>query len=495
MRGHVLFVVLILLAACDRPAAPGPKADAEAPVEAPPAMDLTVHLARSAVLGAHVNAFQVTSRNLERRVRPERAPTMERPEGFDKVVTIVFGSNNRGEVKDCGCKSNPLGGLARRHTLIDLVKGGPSELATKYWGEKLPDDATVFVVDAGDTFFYRTQIERMPEKQRENAWKRAQAIGDALNLNPPDVLAIGHQDFALGRVKAQLLAKGASYPFIAANLRSDGEPLSLFEGRHVVERDGVRVAFVGLVAEDEPYFTSHGLQLVDSLEAYRSAVADLGQVDLVVLLSNQGMGRTAELVRAVRSEGLPINAAIASGSGRLTRQPEWVEGVPIVEPENRGKHFGRLDVYLDASRRGAATLRYANGGSDGRRQIQAWRNAYLEYAQARQRHGEAVTELEELRLSALSEIADPGQPDEHGHHGELETRIQAIERRLEILSRRVEVTSKSYAEATKNLQSLDALTGVPADVTAWVEARIVPVRLDIPEAPAVVRAIDRWEHK
>lgn len=490
-----VFIALALGASsCQKGEAPTARADAEAPLEVPPAMELAVLIAQRATFNAHVGAFQNVSRHLERRVREEDRVGGDRPEGFDKVVTIAFGANNRGEREDCGCRANPLGGLTRRHTLIELAKQGQSEEAEKFWGKNLPESSTVFVVDAGDLFFRRIQFERAPENEHAMYWTRAQAILDAVNLSPPDAFALGHEDFAMGRVKTQLLAKGAKFPFLSANLRNDEE--RLFEGHHIVERDGVRVAFIGLSAEDEAFFKTQGLTLHNSLAAYREEVEQLDDtVDLVVLLSNLGMGRTADLVREIRGEGLAISAAIVSNTGRFTRQVEWIEGVPLMEPEIRGKHFGRMDIYLDESRRGAKTLRYANGGNDGRRQVQTWRNAYLEYVQARQRRDDARQELETIRLHAHHKEESDSDADEgaRDQRAKVEATMEQFEKQIAIFERRVEVTSETYRRISGELAKLGDMTTGQAGATAWLDGRVVPVHPTIAEDPGVRRVLNRWE--
>ncbi|MEM1349658.1 MAG: hypothetical protein AAGI01_13945, partial [Myxococcota bacterium] len=38
----------------------------------------------------------------------------QRPESAERTYTIAFSGNLHGRREDCGCKSNPLGGVARR---------------------------------------------------------------------------------------------------------------------------------------------------------------------------------------------------------------------------------------------------------------------------------------------------------------------------------------------------------------------------------------------
>ncbi|MFU8806066.1 MAG: hypothetical protein ACNA8W_19800, partial [Bradymonadaceae bacterium] len=289
MRITLLFILLIAVGCQKTPSAE--QAAPEEPVEIPEAMGLATLQAQATLRRSHTAAFQTTSRWLERRVREDDRAGGDRPDGLDRVVTVVFGANNRGEREDCGCRSNPLGGLTRRHTLIELARQGGSEAAQQFWGEGLPESSTVFVVDAGDLFFRRPLVERARDKQKDLHWGYAQAVLEGVNFNPPDVFSVGHEDVVMGREKLELLAKDAKFPFLSANLHGEDGPL--FEGHRIAERDGVRVAFIGLTGEDEAYFKERELSVKDGLEAYKSELAKIeGDLDLVILLSNLGMGRT-----------------------------------------------------------------------------------------------------------------------------------------------------------------------------------------------------------
>ncbi|MFU8803480.1 MAG: hypothetical protein ACNA8W_06705, partial [Bradymonadaceae bacterium] len=198
-----------------------------------------------------------------------------------------------------------------------------------------------------------------------------------------------------------------------------------------------------------------------------------------------------EVVKAIRAEGLAVSAAVVSSTGRHTRPVDWVDGVPLVEPEIRGKHFGRLDIYLDDQKRGAAELRYANGGDDVRQQVQSWRNAYLEYVQARQRHAEVLIELETIRLSPAPVEEEDVQQVAESHGADRETQMKRLENQAEIFERRVAVASESYVNRASELPNLDEASGVPAGSTAWLDARVIPVKLTIDEDPRVRAALDR----
>src|SRR6185312_4966683 len=50
------------------------------------------------------------------------APGDPRAAGSGETV-ILATTSNRGEVEQCGCKSNPKGGLARRAALVDSLRG------------------------------------------------------------------------------------------------------------------------------------------------------------------------------------------------------------------------------------------------------------------------------------------------------------------------------------------------------------------------------------
>lgn len=433
------------------------------------------------------------------------------PEGAHHVA-IVFGANNFGEREDCGCRSNPLGGLSRRHTLIDHVKKGATGEGKKWWGTDMaPKTAATFVVDAGNMLFARPNFGHTSPDQQDQARAHARTIVEAVNLSPPDAFNVGRNDLAFGLTTLRELEGRAKFPFVSANITRDGEPV--FPGHVVVERGGVRVALIGVTREGALQ-GDDGLTATSPLEAYEREVAKLAaDVGLVVLLSDLGFDATGELVAQLRRAGLPVNAAIAAGTGRMTPQPEWIDGVPVLEPESRGKYLGRLDLYLTDAKKGAAKVAFANAGTDVASVLRDYKRAHDGYMRGREGYERVLLELERARFVATlpspegapavesaavaGSAAPPVNEAEAAHAERLRRRaerridpIDRLERQLAVHENRLGVMSQAYVKAAAALDDRLAVNA-RADAADFADGFVIPVRLAIPEDRQVRRVLDR----
>ncbi len=497
------------------------EAESQAAYELTPDEQLAHLEASSAVQGAHEkairSAFRKVNRQLQKQSRAEEAKAPSADE--TDVLTFLFSANIHGEREDCGCKSNPLGGLTRRQTLIELAAEPSTDEAKKWWGDNLPASDVSFEVDAGGLLFKNSSLDRHPERLQEKAKKEARALVDALSVNPPDVLNVGEIDLALGLDTYKEIVSEKDLPVISANLYdSDGK--QVFEGHRVVERDGKKVAFIGLLKDNprvEDYYKTRGVQVKPAAEAYRSEAEKLGEdVDLVVLLSNLGTSRTAELIENAKADGARIDAAIVSNTNRLTRSPQWAAGVPIVEPLSRGKYFGRLDVMLGDE----PGVSFANAVADPREIVQNYRRAWGSYFGARDQWRDAAREIAELQKQLAdhserarasddkakkAEKADKPEKTDKTEKGKAEkfvdatsektkSRVEFLEKKLETLDKRVEATSKTLANQSSRLSSIDDLAS-SADGDDWASVQIVQLKLDIPQQQQVRKVLDSWKDR
>lgn len=505
--------------ACDKVETPeGPEAEAEEVVELSPEQRLAFMTVKGGIQTAHREAIGASMREVNRKLhiaerqRDKEAPSAEEAD----VLTIVFSANNHGEREDCGCKRNPLGGLTRRQTLVELAGDSANESHKKWWGDALPKSDAVFNVDAGDLLFKSTSLEHHPEPMQKKAREHAEAVVAGLSAHAPDVANVGEIDLVFGLDTYRDYVAKASFPVISANLYTEGGERP-FDGHKVVSRDGKKVAFVGLLkpkSRVHEYYKKRKLDVRDPHKAYVEELSTLPEdVDLVVMLSNLGVKDTAELVEGLEGEGARVDAAIVSNTNRLTRSPEWAAGVPIVEPLSRGKYFGRLDVRLGDE----AGVSYANAMEDPRKVVQEYRRAWSSYFNAREQERKTAEEIAELEkeLAAQKErarqtdgkLAEKQNSKEQKKEAEgkaekfvestsaqKKSRIEFLKKKLPTLQKKVETTSKAVAQETAGLGSIDELVAY-GDGDDWASVRIVQVKLEIPQDKKVRRALDRYAGK
>lgn len=462
-----------------------------------PAERAAMLTARQWVVRAEDRAFAEAIMQARNQVmRQEQQEQPRRPLELDaegKHLTLVFSGNNHGEREDCGCKHNPMGGLTRRATLITLAgKPRTDAQAYKYWGE-VPEAGVQMVVDAGDLLFQDTTLRRMARERQEGAIKQAEAVIAALNVSAPDVANVGELDLALGVDVLEKLLKEAKFPFISANLKKKGAAELLLPGHKVVERDGMKVAFIGLIKERPRYqdfYVGNGVEVSAPLPAYRAQLEQLpGDIDLVVLLSNEGVPATQSLIEALRKEKLRVDAAITSNSNRLTSRPEWAEGVPVVEPMSRGKYLGRLDVWL----RGEGEAQFMNDVPSELSALENYRMAWRAYLQAKLAlaQSEAQAADLEVELTAPANAAAGTSPDQGVSPqdsraaaariklGKMEPLLRQRGERLLLTSQEARRMAGEAEVGEHRVQGDD-----------WAEVRVVPVLLEIPQDEVVRAAID-----
>jgi 2',3'-cyclic-nucleotide 2'-phosphodiesterase (5'-nucleotidase family) len=491
--------------------AEGVEEEVDEPVELSPAEKMAHLQVRGVVKKAHRSAVDRALRQVTREIdtmrrqREQQAPTADEVD----VVTFLFSANVHGEREDCGCKTNPLGGLDRRQTLIELAQDPQGKEARKWWGTRLMDSDATFVADAGDLLFRSGSLDKRPRRFQEQAEEHARAVIAALNVNPPDVVNVGELDLSLGIDTLRELLEVADFEPISANLYERGGSRA-FDGHRVVSRDGKKVAFVGLTKADARrpnYYEERGVEVKAPQRAYLDELGELPEdVDLVVLLSNLGVPDTSALVEDLVGQGARVDAAIVSNTNKLTRSPEWAAGVPIVEPLSRGKYFGRLDVMLGDQ----PGVSYANAIQDPRQVIQNYRRAWSSYMGAHAKRREVAQKKAELEQKLDEQLDKARQVDDQVADGGADasdrkaekfveatarrtrSRIEFFEKQLETLDRRILTTSKALAEQSGKLGTIEELVA-PTEGDDWAAVRIVQLKLDMPQAPKVRRVLDRWK--
>lgn len=486
------------------------EAKAEEAVEASPTERRSLLAAREAVREAHFEGLQMAMRKVNRRLTNMKREGEREAPGADEadVLTFLVSANIHGEREDCGCKANPLGGLDRRQTLVELAATPGADEAREWWGSDLPDSDATFVVDAGDMLFRSVSAALQPEVKQKQAREHAEAVVAALNVNPPDLVNVGELELVFGLDTLRELADDAKFPFISANLRTaSGE--RPFDGHRVIERDGHKVAFIGLTKQKpglQNFWKERDLKIDAPAQAYRDELDRIpDDVDMVVLMSNLGANGTAELVRQLVADDVRVDAAIVSNTNRLTRTPNWVAGVPVIEPLNRGKYFGRFDVYLGDE----PGVDFANALEDPFEVTQRYRRTWNAYHRAREERNKTARQIAKMRqkleeqgeraAEADKEIAKAKGEEESQEARELvektgektRSRIDLLEKKLETLDKRVEMASEALARESGDLRDLEGLVSY-GDGDDWAGLRIVQVKIDIPQDPDVRRVLDRY---
>lgn len=231
----------------------------------------------------------------------------------------------------------------------DQQKGGAVALASYIARERAANPQGTLLLDAGDSF-HGTAIANATE---------GRAMIDFMSQVGYDAAAVGNHEFNFGVAVLRQRMAQASFPFLSANVveRSTGAAPVWSLPYTVFERQGVRIAVVGLLTVTTPETTLRqnvaDFDFVDQAPVVKRLLAELvpARADLVILLAHLDLflhpdtgapgGELAEL--AEQAKGV---AAIVGGHSHLSFRGE-IAGIPVIEPAARGQQLGRIDLVYD----------------------------------------------------------------------------------------------------------------------------------------------------
>lgn len=213
-------------------------------------------------------------------------------------VTILYTSNNRGEIQFCGCAEGHLGSLSRRSTYISEVRAGSDP---------------VFLFDTGDAFF---PVSNLPKHLESSLLSKGAIIARVYELLGYDGISEGELDRLLSTDKYQRM------PWIA--------------GEKVIERGGWKLGLVGFMS---PVFSKHPEEA-----EWRQLQVNLnrlkGKADLIVVLAHmteQDIETTAPFLKGA-------DIVLLGHPGKALRDPIAKAGVLFFEADSRGQYVGRLRI-------------------------------------------------------------------------------------------------------------------------------------------------------
>lgn len=197
------------------------------------------------------------------------------------------------------------------------------------------------VVDSGDLFFSPHSGEA-PERKLA----KARLISRAYREMGAAAVNVGDMDLLQG-VDFLREEHSQGLPLVSANLMDPSTNTPIFSPYVIRETDGIRVAFLGLLA---PEFApdlgivikkaNEGKILIkDPVEIARETVQMLkGKADLVILLSDLGQARDERLANAVPG----IHFILGGHEGRFTRKSLQAGKTHILQSSAKGMYVGRL---------------------------------------------------------------------------------------------------------------------------------------------------------
>ncbi len=183
---------------------------------------------------------------------------------------------------------------------------------------------------------------------------QGKAAIDWMNLMQFDAMVVGNHEFDYGQAVLKARIAQAAFPVLGANVTGMAE----LKPYVIKTLNGVRIAIVGIVTEDTPYFTHpdnvKGLFFDPSDKICEKYLAELkGRSDIVVVLSHIGFGEDRRLAEKVRG----IDVIVGGHSHTKVDKPVVIAGTVIVQAWEHAKALGVVDITVDEGKVRSITAR------------------------------------------------------------------------------------------------------------------------------------------
>ncbi|ASS74454.1 hypothetical protein CIG75_05255 [Tumebacillus algifaecis] len=217
------------------------------------------------------------------------------------------------------------------------------------------DLALVFTLEIGD-HADRKRMETEGTLGRTNAALLKQMEYDAWTFG-------NNEGLTLPRDKWYELVNEAGFPVMIANLfdSETREPCAEFEPYQIWERDGVRIAVLGLTVPFFDFYKMFGIEAEQPRDAIVRLLPEIKKqgVDLIVLMSHLGLHSD----RQIAAEFPEIDLIFGGHTHHALQKPEQVGNTIICQAGCYGSHYGHLAVEWDVESRKIVSF---SGGAIGR---------------------------------------------------------------------------------------------------------------------------------
>ena len=197
------------------------------------------------------------------------------------------------------------------------------------------------VLDLGNTFF---KLDPVPTSKEEAYRAFAELIAQSHKLMKPDAVTVGPKDFVLGvePLKQWLATIGA--PVLAGNVLDAATGKPLFSDSLVIERNGTKIGFFGVVSAEWLKVPGKseklGIVVRDPVAYAKETFAALkGQADIIFALSSLDDGEIGRLSEAVTDLKYILRSNARGGYYRGNKSHGFATEFTVI---NRGKAVGLL---------------------------------------------------------------------------------------------------------------------------------------------------------
>lgn len=239
--------------------------------------------------------------------------------------------------------SNDLHGDFLAENMDDNLVGGVSMLSGYVSKTRQEEKNTIYCI-AGDMF--RGSVI-------DSEYRGISTI-EIMNMLSPDVVTIGNHETDYGIAHLLFIEKCAKFPIINANLHINTNGARLFKPHHIIEIDGMKVLFIGLLTEQVLNQTRND-GIIGTFVDINEAAAEVGKIcnaynatdiDLTVLLTHIGFEEDKLLAQKL-DPAWGVDIIVGGHSHTFIEEPARVNDILIVQAGTGTDQIGRFDIDID----------------------------------------------------------------------------------------------------------------------------------------------------
>lgn len=188
---------------------------------------------------------------------------------------------------------------------------------------------------------------------------------EIMNMLSPDVVTIGNHETDYGVSHLLFLEKCAKFPIINANLYIKTNHARLFKPYTIIEVDGMKILFIGILTEEVLAQTKND-GIVGTFVNVEEAAAEIGKIcntynaidiDFTVLLTHIGYEEDQKLA-AMLDPAWGVDVIIGGHSHTLLDKPTYVNNILIVQAGVGTDQIGRFDLMIDTDTNSVASYKW-----------------------------------------------------------------------------------------------------------------------------------------
>ena len=242
--------------------------------------------------------------------------------------------------------SNDLHGDFFSEVGKDELIGGVSRLSG-YISKTREEEKNVIYCIAGDMF--RGNII-------DSEYEGISTI-EIMNMISPDIVTIGNHETDYGIAHLLFLEKCAKFPIINANLYIKSNHARLFNPYKIVNIDGMKILFIGIVTE-EVLANAKTEGIIGTFVDINEAAEEVGHIcntynaidiDYTVLLTHIGFEEDKKLAELL-DPAWGVDVIIGGHSHTLIEEPAIVNDILIVQAGTGTDQIGRFDLVIDTTK-------------------------------------------------------------------------------------------------------------------------------------------------